>query len=51
MLELYRRLSGEEQQAFDMGEIYGGAKAALRWSRQAVADSPQDIDAEESVDE
>lgn len=33
--EEYQALSGEEQRAFDMGEMYGKAALALKWSKPA----------------
>lgn len=42
MLEMYQTLDGDQQRVFDMGEIFGTAKEALKWCRPAVAATQED---------
>ena len=37
MLEMYQTLDGDQQRVFDMGEVFGTAKEALRWSEHGDA--------------
>lgn len=41
LLSGYQSLSGEEQRAFDMGEMYGKAALALKWSKPACITTPE----------
>lgn len=41
LLAAYQFLEGEEQRLFDMGEMYGKAALALKWSKAACITTPE----------
>lgn len=42
MLEMYQTLDTDEQRVFDMGELFGAAKEALKWCRPVISAVQED---------